>query len=153
MAIIIGVIGGADCSSEIKKLAFEVGCEIARNGALLICGGLSGVMENACKGAKSEGGTTIAVLPGISRYDTNPYVDIPIVTGMGVARNIIIVRSSEAIIAIDGKYGTLSELAFAFSLNTPVIGLKTWDIDAPIKHVQTPKDAVALAIKLSKRSE
>lgn len=153
MAIIIGVIGGSACSHEIKKLAFEVGCEIARKGALLICGGLFGVMENACKGAKSENGTTIGVLPGTSRYDANPYVDIPIVTGIGVARNIIIVRSSEAIIAIDGKYGTLSELAFAFSLNIPVIGLKTWDIEAPIKHVHTPKEAVALAIKLSKRSE
>ncbi|MDI6839953.1 MAG: TIGR00725 family protein [bacterium] len=149
--MIIGVIGGSSCPHEIEKLAFEVGHLIARSGNMLICGGLSGVMEAACKGAKNGGGLTIGVLPGDSKDKSNLWVDIPIVTGMGIARNIIIVRSSDSIIAIDGEYGTLSELAFAIQLGVPVVGLKTWEIDLPIERVNTPKEAVELAIKLAKK--
>ncbi|MCK4353059.1 TIGR00725 family protein [candidate division WOR-3 bacterium] len=147
---IIGVIGGSSCSKEIKKIAFEVGCEIAKKKALLICGGLSGVMEAVCKGAKSKDGITIGVLPGKLKSEANKWVDIPIVTGIGVARNVIIVRSSDSIIAINGRYGTLSELAIASNLGIPIVGLKTWDVDLPIKRVNTPKEAVELAIKLSR---
>ncbi len=152
--MIIGVIGGSHCSPEIYKLAEEVGERIAISENILICGGLSGVMEAVCKGAKSKKGLTIGILPGKLKSDANPWVDIPITTGMGVARNVIIVRSSDSIIAIDGSHGTLSELAIAANLGVPIVGLKTWEVvhhgvDLPIKRVNTPKEAVELAIKLS----
>lgn len=145
----IGVIGGSVCSKEIEKIAFEVGERIAKNGAILVCGGLGGVMKAAAKGAKSAGGTTIGILPTQTKKDANPYIDIPIVTGMSIARNVIVVRSSDAVIAIDGRYGTLSEIAIALNLGIPVIGLKTWDIKAPIKIAKTPEQAVELAINYS----
>ena len=142
----IGVIGGNSCSNEIAQLAEAVGAEIARRGAILICGGLTGVMEAACRGAKSVGGTTIGILPGFDAADSNAYVDIPIVTGLSYARNLIIVRSCEAIIAIDGRYGTLSELAFALQLKKPVVGLAlSWEISPEIIKAQSPKEAVELA--------
>lgn len=148
--MIIGVIGGGNCTKEIYALAFDVGTEIAKTGSTLICGGLGGVMEAVCKGAKSENGLTIGVLPGLLKNDANKWVDIPIVTGMGVARNVIIVRTSDSIIAINGGYGTLSELAIASNLGVPIVGLKTWEIkELPITRVNTPKEAVELAIKLA----
>jgi len=144
----IGVIGGNICSSEIAQTAEAVGAEIARRGAVLICGGLTGVMEAACRGAKSAGGTTIGILPGFDAAEANAYVDIPIVTGMSYARNLIIVRSCEAIIAIDGRYGTLSELAFALQLKKPVIGLAlSWEISPEIIKARSPKEAVELAFQ------
>ncbi len=149
MTKIIGVIGGSHCSPEIYNLAVEVGERIAASGNMLICGGLSGVMEAACKGAKNKKGLTIGVLPGKLKSEANHWVDIPIVTGMGVARNVILVRSSDSIIAIDGSHGTLSELAIASNLGVPIVGLRTWEVDLPIKMVSTPKEAVELAVKLS----
>jgi len=124
----IAVIGGSQCSPEESKLAEAVGRELARRGAVLVCGGLGGVMKAACKGATSEGGLTIGVLPGDSRRQANPYVQIPIVTGLGYARNIIVVKSAQAVIAIDGSYGTLSEIGHALQDNIPVIGLGTWSL-------------------------
>lgn len=141
----IGVIGARECSKEIEKLAFDVGYGIAKRGAILICGGLTGVMEAACRGAKEANGVTVGILPGTDKDDANPYVDIPIVTGMSVARNIILVRSSEVVIAIAGRYGTLSEIALALNVGKPVIGLSTWDIEAPIIKAETPDDAVEKA--------
>ena len=117
----IAVIGGSDCTPEEAWLAEEVGRGLARNGAVLICGGLGGVMEAACKGASAEGGLTIGILPGGSRQAANPYVNIPVVTNLGEARNIIVVKSAEAIIAIGGAYGTLSELGHALRNGTPVM--------------------------------
>jgi len=151
----IAVIGGAFCDPKTAALAEEVGREIARRGAILICGGLGGVMEAACRGAKSEGGLTIGILPGTDPNDANPYVDIPIVTGMGEARNVIVVRSAQAIIAIDGEYGTLSEIAFALKFGIPVIGLRTWELFRErervedIVEVETPKEAVEKAVSLA----
>lgn len=142
---IIGVIGSSSCSSSISEIAYLVGKEIARKGAILICGGLGGVMEAACKGAKEEKGITIGVLPGNDKKNANPYVDIPIITGIGEARNIIIVRSSDAVIAIAGKYGTLSELAFALRFDVPVVGIATWNIDIPILRAKNPKQSVDMA--------
>jgi len=124
----IAVIGGGQCSAQEAKLAEEVGCELARRGAILICGGLGGVMEAACKGASSEGGVTIGILPGDSRQSANPYVQIPIVTGIGYARNIAVVKSAQAVIAISGSYGTLSEISHALQSGIPVIGLNTWSL-------------------------
>jgi len=154
--MLIGVIGESSPSLEGKKLAFEVGVEIAKARAILICGGLGGVMEEVCKGAKSNGGITIGVLPGTDKTSANPYVDIPIVTGLGEARNIIIVRSSQAVIAVEGSYGTLSEIAFCLKLNVPLIGLRTWKLERqnheipPLIYVQTAKEAVSKAIKMIK---
>ena len=147
-SILIAVVGGHDCSPEEAELAEEVGREIARRGAILICGGLTGVMEAACRGAWEEGGITIGVLPGERREEANPYVRIPIVTGLGEARNVIIVKSAHAVIAINGEYGTLSEIAYALRAGIPVIGLRTWKIEGgksasdPIIRASDTKEAV-----------
>ena len=144
---LIGVSGGSVITNDIKSLATEVGRAIAKHGAILVCGGLTGVMEYAAKGAREERGITIGILPGDFPSSANPYIDIPIVTGMGTARNVILVKTSDCIIAIDGKYGTLSEVAIALSLDIPVIGLSTWDIDERIIKAETPKEAVELALQ------
>jgi len=144
----IGVIGDAVCSEKIIGLAEEVGREIAKRKGVLICGGLTGVMEGAARGAKKEGGLTIGIIPSESAADANPFIDIPIVTGLRDARNVIVVRSSEAIIAIHGKYGTLSEIAFALKFNIPVIGLNTWDISHDIISASDAADAVEKAFDL-----
>ena len=125
---LIAVIGGGQCSREEAQLAEEIGRELARQGAILVCGGLGGVMEAACRGASSEGGITIGILPGDSRQAANPYVQIPIVTGLGYARNIAVVKSAQAVIAIAGSYGTLSEISHALQSGIPVIGLNTWSL-------------------------
>ena len=154
--IFIAVIGGGDCSPQEARLAEEVGGEIARHGAILICGGLGGVMEAACKGASSEGGLTVGMLPGDNRRAANPYVQIPIVTGIGYARNVAVVKSAQAVIAIDGSYGTLSEIGHALQSGIPVIGLNTWSlsiagqVDNSIIPADNPKDAVKKAMELIK---
>ena len=145
----IGVIGGGQCAPDIELIAEEVGSLIAQKGAVLICGGLSGVMEAACRGAKQSNGTTIGVLPGNCKTDANLYIDIPIVTGMADARNIVIVRSSDAVIAIDGKYGTLSEISFCLVFNVPIIGLKTWNVDPAIIQASSAHEAVNKAFALA----
>lgn len=149
MKTVIGVIGPNQASNEEHKTAEEVGREIAKRNTILLCGGLGGVMEAACRGAKSEGGLTIGIIPGSRKSDANPYVDIPIVTGMSHARNIMIARSSDAIIAIGGKYGTLSEIAFALILEIPIIGINTWEVSTEIKKATTAKEAVDLAFSLA----
>lgn len=145
---IIGIIGSAQPTKELETLAEEVGKELAHRDATIICGGLGGVMEASCRGAKKTGGLTIGILPGAKAEDANPYVDIPIPTGMGEARNLVIIRSSQALIAIGGGYGTLSEIAFALKLRVPVVGLKTWELEKiskePINIIpaQDAQDAV-----------
>lgn len=148
-ATIIGVLGGGQCTAEVSALAEEVGRLIAQQGAILICGGLYGVMEAACKGAKEAGGSTIGVLPGNKKEDANPYVDIALPTGMSDARNIIIVRSSDAAIAINGSHGTLSEMAFALKFGIPVVGLQTWDVDEKIVRATSATAAVKKALELA----
>ncbi len=145
---IIAVIGGAETNQTNLKIAEEVGRLIAKKGAILITGGLGGVMEYASKGAKESGGLVIGILPGTDKRTANEYVDIPIVTGMNQARNIIIARTCDCAIAIDGKYGTLSEIAYCLMFNVPIIGINTWDIDAPIIKVKTAKAAVSKAFEL-----
>ena len=152
---IIAVIGGGQCSKEEAKIAEEVGRQLARQGAILVCGGLSGIMEAACKGASSEGGVTIGILPGESRQAANPYVQIPIVTGLGYARNITVVKSAQAVIAIDGSYGTLSEISHALQSGIPVIGLNTWTLsinskqDNSIIPARNATEAVDKALNLA----
>ena len=152
--IFIAVIGGGDVSPQVTELAEATGREIARQDAVLVCGGLGGVMEAACKGANEEGGLTIGILPGDDRQAANQYVQIPIVTGIGYARNVAVVKSAQAVIAIDGSYGTLSEIGHALQSGIPVIGLNTWSLSIDgeenntIILADTPKDAVAKAIEL-----
>lgn len=127
----IGVIGGDPCSEQDSLHAFEVGREIGRRGHLLITGGRGGVMREACRGAREAGGTTVGILPGNDDTEANEFVDIPIVTGLGHVRNAIVVRTSEALIAVGGRYGTLSEIAFALIYNRPIVGLGTWQLTDP----------------------
>ncbi len=124
----VSVIGGEHCSREIYELAMEVGRRIAEMGAVLITGGRGGVMEAACRGAKEKGGVTIGILPSASRDEGNKYLDYAIVTGIGYARNVLVVLNGDIIIAIDGHYGTLSEIAFALEFGKPVYGLLSWEV-------------------------
>jgi hypothetical protein len=122
---------------------------------VLICGGRGGVMQAACQGAKEAGGLTVGILPGVDRGGANPFVDVPVVTGLGEARNTIIVRTADAAIAIHGGYGTLSEIALARKMGRPVVGLSTWELrqdSQPVKAViqaSTPVEAVELALTLA----
>ncbi|MDO8674199.1 MAG: TIGR00725 family protein [Dehalococcoidia bacterium] len=161
-ALSISVIGASRCSPDEAVLAEEVGRQLARNGVILICGGLTGVVEAACKGASDAGGTTIGILPGDSAADANPYVKIPIVTSIGYSRNVIVVKSAHAVIAIGGAYGTLSEIAYALQSGIPVVGLNTWALSRPLStsgqteedtsilRASTASDAVELALSLAR---
>ncbi len=150
----VAVIGGSQCSTQEAKIAEAVGRELGRRGVTLICGGLGGVMEAACKGASSEGGVTIGILPGDNYKLANPYVQIPIVTGIGYARNVAVVKSARAVIAIGGRYGTLSEISHALQNGIPVIGLNTWSLsrngqpDSSIIPARNPTEAVEKALEL-----
>jgi len=151
---IVGVIGSSKAEPELLKLAEEVGAEIARNGAAVVCGGLSGVMEAVCRGARKEGGLTIGIIPSDDKRDANPYVQIPIVTGMGMGRNVMLVKTADVLIAVGGEFGTLSEIAHALNIGKRVIGLRTWKLekahtrDIPnLVEVDTPKKAVELALE------
>lgn len=156
MEMIISVIGSSSPSNqEHVDLAEAVGRELAGRGVMVACGGLSGIMEAVCRGAKSAGGVTIGILPGRTHGDANRYVDIPIVTGMGYSRNVIVVHTGRAVIAIGGAFGTLSEIGHALGDNIPVIGLKTWEfsrngdgvpVDQAIIQAQDPVDAVDKAL-------
>jgi hypothetical protein len=158
--IFISVVGESQASPEIAKLAEQVGAEIAKAGAVLVCGGLKGVMEHAAKGAKSAQGITIGILPGSKREEANPYIDYPIITGIGYARNKLVVKTGHVVIAIGGSYGTLSEIAFALGYEIPVVGLKTWhfthhtgQLDNKVHYANTPKEAVESAIKLAREAK
>ncbi len=126
--MIIAVIGNFDPPPHIYALAEEVGRELAKRGVTLVCGGLTGVMEAVCKGAKSEGGTTIGILPGGSPGTANDYVDIPVATNMGYARNVAVVSTGSSVIAVGGAFGTLSEIAYALSYGIPVVSLNSWPL-------------------------
>ena len=144
----ISVIGGQEADEQASRLAFEVGREIGARGHVLICGGRTGVMREACRGAKESGGLTVGILPGDDLGDVNEFVDIPLPTGIGYTRNVLVARAGEAVIAIDGKFGTLSEIAFALISGRPVVGLGTWVLrdgdgeEAPIERVGDAVSAV-----------
>lgn len=140
------MIGGKECDQAIYELAREVGRLIAKAGALLVCGGRGGVMEAACLGAVEEKGLTIGILPSTDITEANPYVRIPIATGMGMGRNVIIAQTAQAFIAVDGQYGTLSEIAFALQLGKPVICLHPWITIPGVQVVKSPREAVDVAI-------
>ncbi len=141
----VGVIGAGECDDGLAELAEQVGRYIARTGAVLVCGGMGGVMEAACRGGKAEGGLTVGILPGSSREEANPYVDVPIATGLTEARNLVIIKTADVLIAVGGSYGTLSEIGFALKAGKRVVGLHTWDIPG-IERADTPAQAVTLAL-------
>ncbi|MBI4199876.1 MAG: TIGR00725 family protein [Chloroflexi bacterium] len=156
--MLISVIGGGDNPpAEALEMAEEVGRELARHGATVVCGGLNGVMEAVCRGAKAEGGVTIGILPGSDPTEANAWVDYPICTGMGYARNVIVVKAGRAVIAVDGAYGTMSEIGHALGDGIPVIGLKTWFFsrngapDRAIIPAASPREAVEKALEAARR--
>jgi uncharacterized protein (TIGR00725 family) len=142
----IGVIGGAKPQKRFQHIAHKLGLLIAENDAILVCGGLSGIMEEAARGAKQANGLTIGILPGPLPQEANPYIDIPIATGMGYSRNSLVVMNSDVLIAIDGQFGTLSEIAYGLVHGKKVIGIETWDISG-ILTVDTAEEAIELALK------
>ncbi len=144
----IGIIGAGLCDDETYELARQTGALVTERGGVVLCGGLGGVMEAACRGAVEAGGLTIGILPGSKASDANPYVKIPIVTGLSHARNVVLVRSCQALISISGSHGTLSEIALALKMWKPVIGLNTWENLSDVHYVKSPGEAVEKAFEL-----
>jgi uncharacterized protein (TIGR00725 family) len=147
--LLIAVIGGHKCGRKTQKLAEELGREIAKLGAILICGGLGGVMQAAAKGAKGAGGTTVGILPTDDKNDANQFIDIPIATGLGYTRNTLVTTAADIIIALPGEYGTLSEIAFALNARKPVLGIGAWDIKGAIR-AKTPQEAIKIIKQILK---
>ena len=143
----IGVIGAGECSPEIYNQASELGHLIGKNEWVLLCGGLGGVMEGAAKGCYQSGGITVGILPGKEKDSANPFITLPIATGLGEGRNLLVVRASDVVVAIGGGYGTLSEIGLALKIGKPVIGLKTWPGIDEIDYVETPEQAIVIAVK------
>lgn len=146
-SFLIAVIGGRKADKALKKEAEAVGRLVAEKGGILVCGGMHGIMEAASKGAKQAGGLTVGILPQDNKGEANPYIDIPIATGFGIGRNVIIARTADALIAIGGEYGTLSEIAFGLQLGKPVVGIKSWDIKGIIP-VKDAEEAVRTALEM-----
>lgn len=143
----IAVIGGGSCTAEDAAVAEQVGAAIAHAGAVLICGGLSGVMEAAARGAKGAGGTTIGILPGSDYRTANDFIDHAICTGFGEARNVSIVMTADGLIALPGEFGTLSEISFALKYNKPVVSLGSWAVSDRIIVEDSPERAVRKVLK------
>lgn len=140
-AAYVGVIGAGVRAAETDALAEQVGRGVAERGAVLVCGGLGGVMEAACRGARAAGGRTLGLLPGSDRGAANPHVELAVPTGMGELRNGLIVRAADALIAVGGEWGTLSEIALALKLGKPVVGLRTW----PLHRAGAPEEAIVVS--------
>lgn len=148
----VGIIGAGECSDTVYGLAREVGYEIGKRGWMMVCGGLGGVMEGAAKGCREAGGLTVGLLPGLEKASANPYIRVPIPTGLDEGRNLVLVRTADVLISIAGGYGTLSEIALALKMNKVVIGLETWQDIRGVHYVSNPKDAIhSVARFLSKK--
>jgi uncharacterized protein (TIGR00725 family) len=137
----VAVVGPGDASPDELHAAEEIGAGLAAAGAVVVTGGLGGVMEAACRGARSRRGCTVGILPGDDRAAANGWVEIAIATGLGELRNGLVVRAADALVAVGGGHGTLSEVALALKLGRPVVGLGTWDVHG-IEHVSTPEEAL-----------
>lgn len=152
-APVVAVVGGSTCTAEEARLAEAVGRALGESGAVLVCGGGKGVMEAACRGATAAGGTAVGLLPGGNPDEGNPHLTLAIPTGLGEARNALVARAGQAIIAIGGGYGTLSEIALGLRLGRTVIGLGTWTAVAPggqpadIVLARSPDEAARLALR------
>lgn len=144
----VAVIGGGEASPDILALAREVGREVARRGAVLLCGGLGGVMAAAAQGVQEEGGVSIGILPDADRSRANPFLTYSLPTNLGHARNVLIAHAVDALIAVDGSHGTISEAAIGLKMGKPVVGLQvTWEVPG-LQRAATPGEAVAAAMKM-----
>jgi uncharacterized protein (TIGR00725 family) len=139
----VAVIGAGQATAEQERVAERVGELLADAGAVLVSGGRGGVMLASCRGAHRRGGLTVGLLPGADRAEGNPFLTVAVPTGLGELRNGLIVRSADAVVAVGGGHGTLSEIALALKLGRPVVGLGTWEVHG-IQHVSTPEEALAL---------
>lgn len=144
----VGVIGAGDCSDKTYQMARHLGAGIGKKGWILVCGGLGGVMEAAARGCTEAGGMTVGILPGLDKTSANLYVKIPVATGLGEGRNLLVVRASDVLVSVAGGYGTLSEIALALKVNKPVIGLETWEDIQGVQYVSDPEGAMRLVEKL-----
>jgi uncharacterized protein (TIGR00725 family) len=145
----IAVVGPGEASADERAAAEEVGRGLAEAGARVVCGGLGGVMGAACRGAAGAGGITIGILPGLDRAAANEWIQVAIPTGLGELRNGLVVRAADAVIAVGGAYGTLSEVALALKTGVPVLGLRTWPIEG-IEQVESARDAVDRAVSAAR---
>jgi hypothetical protein len=152
MKKVVSVIGGRVCTKEVEQNAQELGKKLAKVADILVSGGLSGVMEAVCIGFKAEGGLTIGILPSYNKADANKFVDIAIPTGLGLARNVLVVKSADVVVALPGRAGTLSEIAYCIQFGIPVITLGSWDIPGVIK-LNTIDEVVAKAKELLQHSK
>lgn len=150
---VIAVVGAGKCSKKLRDMAAEVGKYVAENGGIIVCGGLGGIMEGAARGAKEAGGVTIGILPSDDKNDANEYIDYIIPSGFGEARNLLVIRTADALVAFPGKFGTLSEMAFAMQAKKPVISVNAWKLGEDIKTAETPLEAAELAMKLAQEEE
>ena len=138
----VAVVGPGEASPDELHAAEEIGAGLAAAGAVVVTGGLGGVMEAACRGARSRRGRTVGIGPGEDRDAANGWVDVAIATGLGELRNGLVVRAADALVAVGGGHGTLSEVALALKLGRPVVGLGTWEVHG-VDHVSTPEEALA----------
>lgn len=148
----IAVIGAGRCSADVAQLAEEVGAAVADRGCTLVCGGLAGVMEAAARGARARGGLTVGVLPSYDAASASAHIDVVLPTGMGHARNMIVVAAGDAVIALPGEHGTASEIALALTIGRPVIGLRAWTEIHGVERAASPSEAVDLAVARAARS-
>jgi uncharacterized protein (TIGR00725 family) len=149
---VIAVIGASKCSKKLRDMAAQVGKYVAEKGGVIICGGMGGVMEGAARGAREGGGVAIGILPTDNKDDANEFIDFPIVTGFGEARNIMVVKTADAVVAFPGKYGTLSEMAFALKAKKPVVSISAWKLGEEINQVEDPLEAAKMAMNLATNS-
>jgi uncharacterized protein (TIGR00725 family) len=155
--VYVAVCGPDPAPPDVATQAEQIGRLLAGAGAVLVCGGLGGIMEAAARGVQAEGGTSIGILPGSNRSAANPHISFSVPTGMGEMRNALIIRAADAVIAVAGEFGTLSEIAFALKTGVPVVGLGTWElakpgrmVPDPIMRASTPEEAVELALRLAR---
>ena len=144
----VAVVGAGDADAAQERAAEAVGHELATAGAVVVCGGLGGVMAAACRGAREAGGVTLGLLPGSDRSAGNPWLTVAVATGMGELRNGLVARASDGLVAVGGGFGTLSEIALALKLGRPVVGVGTWDIAAPLVRIDDPRAAARRLLEL-----
>ena len=149
---VIAVVGAGKCSKKLRDMAAEVGKYVAENNGVIVCGGMGGIMEGAARGAKEAGGETIGILPTDNKEDANEFIDFVIPSGFGEARNLLVVRAADAVIAFPGKFGTLSEMAFALQAGKPLISVNAWKLGDDIKVVETPLEAAEMAMELAQEN-
>lgn len=147
---VIAVIGAGKCSKKLQDMAAVIGRYIAEHDGVIVCGGMGGIMEGVSRGAKEAGGVTIGILPTQDKEDANEFIDYVIPTGFGEARNVMVIRASDAVVALPGKYGTLSEMAFALKDGKPLVSVSAWKLGDEIHSVESPEEAAKLVMELVK---